>query len=81
MSVKRLLCISGEGNAHARACHGELSGWDVCVVENIAAARKVLSQQHYGVGLLLDRSDGSGDAELERFLRQHHHTRWIGVFD
>lgn len=47
MSVKRLLCISGEGNAHARACHGELSGWDVCVVENIAAARKVLSQQHY----------------------------------
>ena len=81
MSVKRLLCISGEGNAHARACHGELPGWDVCVVENIAAARKVLAQQHYGVGLLLDRSDGSGDAELERFLRQHHHTRWIGVFD
>jgi DNA-binding NtrC family response regulator len=81
VSVKRLLCISGEGNAHARACHGELPGWDVCVVENIAAARKVLSQQHYGVGLLLDRSDGSGDAELERFLRQHHHTRWIGVFD
>ena len=81
MSVKRLLCISGEGNAHARACHGELPGWDVCVVENIAAARKVLSQQHYGVGLLLDCSDGAGDAEVERFLRQHHHTRWIGVFD
>ena len=81
MSVKRLLCISSEGSAHARACHGELPGWDVCVVESIAAARKVLAQQHYGVGLLLDRSDGSGDAEIERFLRQHHHTRWIGIFD
>src|SRR5690606_29534379 len=81
VSVKRLLCISSEGGTRARACHGELPGWDVCVVENIAAARKVLAQQHYGVGLLLDRSDGSGDAEIERFLRQHHHTRWIGVFD
>ncbi|AWL04972.1 sigma 54-interacting transcriptional regulator [Massilia oculi] len=81
MSVKRLLCISGEGSTRARACHGELAGWDLCVVESIAAARKVLSQQHYGVGLLLDSSDGAGDAEIERFLRQHHHTRWIGVFD
>jgi len=81
VSVKRLLCISSEGNALARACHGELAGWDVCVVETMAAARKVLSQQHYGVGLLLDRCDGSGDDETERFLRQHHHTRWIGVFD
>lgn len=51
------------------------------MVDNLAAARKVLAQQHYGVGLLLDRSDGLADAEIERFLRQHHHTRWIGVFD
>lgn len=81
MSVKRLLCISSEGSAHARACCGELPGWDVCVVDNLAEARKVLSQQHYGVGLLLDRSDGAGDAGIERFLRQQHQTRWVGVFD
>ena len=81
MSVKRLLCISSEGCALTRACHGELAGWDVCVVEDMAAARKVLSQQHYGVGLLFDGCDGSHDSETERFLRQHHHTRWIGVFD
>jgi len=79
--VKRLICITREGSAHARACHGALPGWDVCVVEHLAAARKVLSQQHYGVGLLLDSSDGADDTELERFLHQHHHVRWVGVFD
>ena len=81
MPVKRLICISREGSAHARACHGALPGWDVCVVEHLAAARKVLSQQHYGVGLLLDSSDSSDDGELERFLHQHHQLRWVGVFD
>ena len=85
MTVKRLICVSSEGSARARACHGELPGWDVCVVDSLAAARKVLAQQHYGVGLLLDRSDGNhpatDDAELERFLRQHHSMRWVGVFD
>jgi DNA-binding NtrC family response regulator len=79
--VKRLICITREGSAHARACHGALPGWDVCVVEHLAAARKVLSQQHYGVGLLLDSSDGADDVELERFLHQHHLMRWVGVFD
>jgi len=79
--VKRLICITREGSAHARACHGALPGWDVCVVEHLAAARKVLSQQHYGVGLLLDSSDSADDAELERFLHQHHHMRWVGVFN
>jgi len=79
--VKRLICITREGSAHARVCHGALPGWDVCVVEHLAAARKVLSQQHYGVGLLLDSSDGANDTELERFLHQHHHVRWVGVFD
>lgn len=81
MTVKRLICISSEGSARARACYGDLQGWDVCVVDSLTAARKVLSQQHYGVGLLLDRSDGAADAEIERFLRQHHHMRWVGVFD
>ena len=81
MPVKRLICISHEGSANARACHGPLSGWDVCVVEHLAAARKVLAQQHYGVGLFLDNSEGAGDAELEQFLHQHHHMRWVGVFD
>ncbi|WP_159627800.1 sigma-54 dependent transcriptional regulator [Massilia puerhi] len=81
MSVKRLLCISSEGSAQARACCGELPGWDVCVVDSMTAARKVLAQQHYGVGLLLDRGDGSGDDGIERFLNQHHETRWVGVFD
>jgi len=80
VSVKRLLCITSEGNAGLHKACGELRGWDVCTVENTAAARKVLAQQHYPVGLLLD-SDGSLEHdETERFLQQHHHIRWIGVF-
>jgi len=81
VTIKRLLCVSSEGSAQARACHGDLSGWDVCLVDSLAAARKVLAQQHYGVGLLLDRSDGEEDADIERLLRQHHAMRWVGVFD
>lgn len=79
MSVKRLLCITNEGNAAVRAACGELRGWDVCTVDSIAAARKVLAHQHYAVGLLLDGDDLEHD-DIERFLQQHHHIRWIGVF-
>jgi DNA-binding NtrC family response regulator len=86
VTVKRLICVSSEGSAHARACHGDLPGWDVCVVDSLAAAHKVLSTQHYGVGLLLDHGApdagaSQADAEIARFLRQHHQMRWIGVFD
>ena len=81
VSVKRLICITNKGSAHARACHGPLTGWDVCVVDHLAAARKVLSQQHYGVGLLLDSSDGASVTEIEHFLHQHPRMRWVGVFD
>ncbi len=79
MSVKRLLCITNEGNAGVRAC-GELRGWDVCTVDSVAAARKVLAQQHYAVGLLLDGDGSLEHDDTERFLQQHHHVRWIGVF-
>lgn len=81
MSVKRLLCVTNDDGAGARSCYGELRGWDVCMVGSLAEARKVLLQQHYAVGLLLDRSDGLQDEDTERFLRRHHSMRWIGVFD
>ena len=81
MSVKRLLCITNEESEGARSCYGELRGWDVCMVGSLAEARKVLLQQHYPVGLLLDRSDGLHDEDTERFLRRHHNMRWVGVFD
>jgi DNA-binding NtrC family response regulator len=82
--VKRLICIGGDGNARALGCPGPLPGWDVCVVEHLAAAHKVLSHQHYGVGLLLDNRNiagNAGDAGIARFLHQYPHMRWVGVFD
>ncbi|NNG23901.1 sigma-54 dependent transcriptional regulator [Telluria aromaticivorans] len=80
MSVKRLLCVSNEGNAGVHAACGELRGWDVCTVDSFQAARKVLAQQHYAVGLLLDGNGTLEHDDTERFLQQHHHIRWIGVF-
>lgn len=61
------------------AC-GDLQGWDVCTVDSIEAARKVLTQQHYPVGLLLDGNGSLEHDDTERFLQQHHYIRWIGVF-
>ncbi len=81
VSVKRLLCITNEGNAGVRTACGELQGWDVCIVDSIAAARKVLAQQHYPVGLLLDGDGSLEHDDTERFLQRHHHMRWIGVFN
>jgi DNA-binding NtrC family response regulator len=63
-----------------RAACGDLRGWDVCTVDNIQAARKVLAQQHYPVGLLLDGDGSLEHDDTERFLQQQHHIRWIGVF-
>lgn len=81
MSVKRLLCITTEGNAGVQAVCGDLRGWDVCTVDSVGAARKVLAQQHYPVGLLCDSNGSFEHDDTERFLQQHHHVRWIGVFD
>lgn len=81
MSVKRLLCITNEGNAGVHAACGDLQGWDVCTVDSIQAARKVLAQQHYPVGLLLDGDGSLEQDDTDRFLQQHHHVRWIGVFN
>ncbi|UVW29174.1 sigma-54 dependent transcriptional regulator [Massilia sp. H6] len=78
--MKRLLCITNEGNAGVLATCGELRGWDVCTVDSVGAARKVLAQQHYAVGLLLDTNGSLEHDDTERFLQQHHHIRWIGVF-
>ncbi len=81
VSVKRLLCITNEGNAGVRTACGELQGWDVCIVDSIGAARKVLAQQHYPVGLLLDGDGSLEHDDTESFLQRHHHMRWIGVFN
>jgi DNA-binding NtrC family response regulator len=81
VSVKRLICITNKGNAGVRAACGDLQGWDVCIVDSVAAARKVLAQQHYAVGLLLDGDGILEQDDTERFLQQHHHIRWIGIFN
>ncbi|MBQ5943035.1 sigma-54-dependent Fis family transcriptional regulator [Massilia sp. AB1] len=80
MPVKRLLCITTEGIAGVQKACGDLQGWDVCTVEGIHAAHRVLAQQHYSVGLLLDGDSSLEHDDTERFLQEHHRVRWIGVF-
>ena len=79
--VKRLLCITPLGSATVRERCGDLQGWDVCIVDSLAAATQVLSEQHFAVGLLLDCVGRFRCEELAQFLRLQWRVRWAGVFE
>ena len=56
------------------------SSWDVCTVDDLAAARKALTDHKYPVGLLLINSASDPEiAEADAFLETHQSTRWVGV--
>ncbi len=79
--VKRLLCIATEGSASVRTACGELPNWDICTVGSVGEAAKVLAQQTYPVGLLLAAPGKLDLEELERLLRKHARSCWVGVFE
>ena len=81
MSVKRLLCIGVTGHKLLSGQVGALHGWDVCIVGTLAEAAKVLQQQRYPVGLLLDDMARHGLAATNKFLHSHWQMHWVGVFE
>lgn len=57
------------------------SSWNVCAVNDLAAARKALSNRRYPVGLLLINSaDDASIIEVDALLEAHQSTQWVGVF-
>ena len=80
MSIKRLLCISPTGAGAVEAHCGKLREWDLCIAPTIDDAARALQQQRFMVGLVLDHAARLDPDHLGSFLRNHWHTRWVGVF-
>jgi DNA-binding NtrC family response regulator len=58
-----------------------LASWDVCEVNDLAAARKAYRNHPYPVGLvLLNNPNDSELLELDELLETHQSTQWVGVF-
>lgn len=81
LSIKRLICISPRGALSLQQQSGTLPGWDICTVASLKEAQGVLATQLYLVGLLLNLSDIGTVADVDVFLQQHSHVRWISVID
>ena len=58
-----------------------LSSWEICAVNDLAAARKALAQHPYPVGLLLLNNTSDADVmKVDALLEAHQGTQWVGVF-
>ena len=80
MSPKRLLCISPDDLGAVEALRAEMPDWQIHTVRSLDEARSALRQDAYLVGLLMQVIGARPHLEVERFLRQHSHVQWVGVF-
>ncbi|MES2317634.1 MAG: sigma-54 dependent transcriptional regulator [Pseudomonadota bacterium] len=79
MSIRKLLCISGDD-----ACARLAPGWDTSVVASLHDAARLLRRGAYLTGLLVFPHAGASEGALralDRFLRQHWQLHWIAVVD
>lgn len=74
MSSRTLLCIARDG----AALRALLPDWQVSAAASLADAERLLRQQSFPVGLLLDMQEPGA---LQPFLRRHGMRYWIGVLD
>ena len=80
MVPKRLLCISPGDLGAVDVLRADMPDWQVRTVRSIDEARSELRQDAYLVGLLMHVIGSQPHLEVERFLRQHSHIQWVGVF-
>jgi DNA-binding NtrC family response regulator len=80
MSSKRLLCIAPDEIGAVDVLHAEMPDWQIRTVRSFDEARAELRQDAYLVGLLMQVIGARPHLEVERFLRQHSHVQWVGVF-
>ena len=79
--IKRVLCISPKGAQVLKDAGGSLRSWDVCTVGSLPDAEKVLHEQRFLVGLLIDCVGYFAPADLDEFLGRQGGTQWIAVID
>jgi DNA-binding NtrC family response regulator len=80
MVPKRVLCISPDDLGGVDALRAEMPNWQIRIVHSLNEARTELRQDAYLVGLLMHVIGSRPHPEVERFLRQHSHVQWVGVF-
>ncbi|MEY3124863.1 MAG: hypothetical protein RLZZ573_1383, partial [Pseudomonadota bacterium] len=78
----RTLLIVTPGDDPRMAIPPELgTSWELCVVHDMASARRALKSRPYPVGLLLMPDPQAVDiAEVDALLEAHQSTQWVGVF-
>ena len=80
MVPKRLLCIAPDDFDAVDALRTDMPDWQIHTVRSLDEARLELRQDSYLVGLLMQVIGARPHLEVERFLRQHCHVQWVGVF-
>jgi DNA-binding NtrC family response regulator len=80
MLPKRLLCISPDDLGAVDRLRADMPDWQIRTVRSIDEAHSELRQDTYLVGLLMHVIGSHPHLEVERFLRQHGQTQWVGVF-
>ncbi|NDP39230.1 MAG: sigma-54-dependent Fis family transcriptional regulator [Rhodoferax sp.] len=81
MPLRKLLSVTLGDQQLLSAPAELLSSWQICPVDNLAAARKALAQHPYPVGLLLLNNTSDADVmKVDALLDAHQSTQWVGVF-
>ena len=59
-----------------------VAGWDVLMAADLTAAHRLLNEHRILVGLLVPgKINDDACAELDRFLRAHTASEWVGAFE
>ncbi|MFC5460754.1 sigma-54 dependent transcriptional regulator [Massilia niabensis] len=80
MVPKRLLCIAPDNTGAVELLRAAMPEWQIHIVRGFDEARGALRQDGWLVGLLVHVIGSRPHLEVDRFLRQHSHVQWIGVF-
>ena len=82
MSDKKILCLARPGTVGEICGHLRAGGWQVHVAATLHAATRLLEQQRFTVGLLMQTGlNETSCAELDAFLASNGNLEWVGAFD
>ena len=81
MAARTILCISPRSFDVALCDQLPASDWDVHVARDVNAAKRLLGEHSFLVGLLLlSELDARSCAEFDDFLHTHDTLEWVGGF-
>ena len=82
MLDKRLLAVGATRDCSDLCEHLEGEGWQVHRAGDLRTARRLLGQQRFPVGIVVQRNpDDHQASDLETFLAAHGQVEWVGCFD